>query len=176
MSDRLASGSARLDAILDGGLLVNGINLIMGRPGSGKTILAQQYLFHNATAERPALYLSTVSEPLEKILHYGQSLSFFDNGVVGSRCAAQTIGLLLPSAAAHATAASRSCWAGGRVTRATTRKVLLPPAGMPANEATCPLAAVPWGLAERNSRPADKVCVILRCGAPRVPPSRTLTT
>ncbi|HWF14901.1 MAG TPA: ATPase domain-containing protein [Acidimicrobiales bacterium] len=84
MSDRLASGSARLDAILEGGLPLNGINLIMGRPGSGKTILAQQYLFHNATAERPALYLSTVSEPLVKILRYGQSLSFFDKSVVGT--------------------------------------------------------------------------------------------
>ena len=90
MSDRLASGSARLDAILDGGLLVNGINLIMGRPGSGKTILAQQYLFHNATAERPALYLSTVSEPLEKILRYGQSLSFFDTSVVGQTSSTKT--------------------------------------------------------------------------------------
>ena len=92
MSDRLASGSARLDAILDGGLLLNGINLIMGRPGSGKTILAQQYLFHNATAERPALYLSTVSEPLEKILRYGQSLSFFDKSVVGTSVIYEDLG------------------------------------------------------------------------------------
>ena len=92
MSDRLASGSARLDAMLDGGLLVNGINLIMGRPGSGKTILAQQYLFHNATAERPALYLSTVSEPLEKILRYGQSLSFFDKSVVGTNVFYEDLG------------------------------------------------------------------------------------
>ncbi len=84
MSNRLASGSARLDAVLDGGLLLNGINLIMGRPGSGKTILAQQYLFHNASTERPSLYLSTVSEPLEKILRYGQSLSFFDPSAVGT--------------------------------------------------------------------------------------------
>jgi circadian clock protein KaiC len=92
MSDRLSSGSARLDAVLDGGLLVNGINLIMGRPGSGKTILAQQYLFHNATAERPALYLSTVSEPLEKILRYGQSLSFFDKSVVGASVIYEDLG------------------------------------------------------------------------------------
>ncbi len=92
MSDRLASGSARLDAMLDGGLLVNGINLIMGRPGSGKTILAQQYLFHNATAERAALYLSTVSEPLEKILRYGQSLSFFDTSVVGTNVFYEDLG------------------------------------------------------------------------------------
>ena len=45
---------------------VDAINLIIGRPGTGKTILAQQYLFRNATKERPALYLSTVSEPLER--------------------------------------------------------------------------------------------------------------
>lgn len=92
MSERLASGSARLDAILDGGFLLNGINLIMGRPGSGKTILAQQYLFHNATTERPAVYLSTVSEPLEKILHYGQSLSFFDKSVVGTSVIYEDLG------------------------------------------------------------------------------------
>ena len=51
---------------------------MIGGPGTGKTILAQQYVFHNATAERPALYLSTVSEPLDKILRFGQSMSFFD--------------------------------------------------------------------------------------------------
>ncbi len=92
MTDRLASGSVRLDAILDGGLLLHGINLIMGRPGSGKTILAQQYLFHNATAERPALYLSTVSEPLEKMLRYGQSLSFFDKSAVGTSVIYEDLG------------------------------------------------------------------------------------
>ena len=31
----------------------NAINLVIGPPGSGKTILAEQYLFHNATEERP---------------------------------------------------------------------------------------------------------------------------
>jgi circadian clock protein KaiC len=85
MSARLLSGSPRLDLVLGGGLLVNAINLVIGLPGTGKTILAQQYLFQNATDERPALYLSTVSEPLEKILRYGQTLAFFDKTAVGSR-------------------------------------------------------------------------------------------
>lgn len=83
-TDRVGSGSKRLDSIFMGGLIRNGINLIMGLPGSGKTILAQQYLFHNATPERPGIYLSTVSEPLEKILRYGQTMSFFDRPAVGS--------------------------------------------------------------------------------------------
>jgi circadian clock protein KaiC len=92
MTDRLASGSARLDAVLGGGVPLNGINLVMGRPGTGKTILAQQYLFHNATTERPGVYLSTVSEPLEKILRYGQSLTFFDGTAVGTRVVYEDLG------------------------------------------------------------------------------------
>jgi circadian clock protein KaiC len=89
---RLSSGQARLDQILDGGLPDNGINLIVGVPGSGKTILTQQYVFHNATAERPALYLSTVSEPFDKILRYGQSLAFFDAAAIGTRVHYEDLG------------------------------------------------------------------------------------
>ncbi len=65
MSDRLLSGHEPLDRVLGGGLPANAISLIMGRPGSGKTILAQQYVFRNGRPERPAVYFSTVSEPLE---------------------------------------------------------------------------------------------------------------
>jgi len=85
MSSRISSGSERVDQVLGGGLVANGINLITGRPGSGKTILCEQYVFHNATVERPALYLSTVSESLEKLLRYGESLEYFDTAAIGSR-------------------------------------------------------------------------------------------
>ena len=78
MTDRLSSGNARLDDILNGGLPKNAITLLIGIPGSGKTILAQQFAFHNATHDGPALYLSTVTEPFDKIVRYGQSLEFFD--------------------------------------------------------------------------------------------------
>ena len=83
MSERLSSGDAGLDLILDGGLPVNGINLITGLPGSGKTLLCQQFSFAGATAERPAIYLSTVSEPFEKMIRYAQTLSFFDREAIG---------------------------------------------------------------------------------------------
>ncbi len=84
MNDRLLSGHEPLDRVLDGGLPANAISLIMGRPGSGKTILAQQYVFHNATPERPVIYFSTVSEPLEKIVRFGQGLNFFDRSAIGT--------------------------------------------------------------------------------------------
>ena len=83
MNDRMTSGSDPLDVVLGGGLPRNAIVLVMGAPGAGKTIVAQQWVFANATPERPALYLSTVSEPLEKVLRYGQTLSFFDPMAVG---------------------------------------------------------------------------------------------
>ena len=92
MSERLQSGHARLDQILNGGLPGNAINLIIGVPGSGKTILTQQYVFNNASIERPALYLSTVSEPFDKIIRYGQSLDFFDVGAIGNRVIYEDLG------------------------------------------------------------------------------------
>ena len=80
---RLSSGNPQLDAILGGGLPHDNITLILGLPGSGKTILAQQYAFANATTERPAVYLSTVSEPFDKILRYAETMSYFDPSAVG---------------------------------------------------------------------------------------------
>lgn len=75
---RTSTGNAALDTVLGGGLVSDAINMVVGAPGSGKTILAEQCLFANATAERPGLYLSTASEPLDKLLRYGQALTFFD--------------------------------------------------------------------------------------------------
>ena len=83
MTERLSSGDEGLDAILGGGLPVNGINLVTGLPGSGKTLLCQQFSFAGATPERPAIYLSTVSEPFEKMIRYAQTLSFFDREAIG---------------------------------------------------------------------------------------------
>jgi circadian clock protein KaiC len=95
MSDRLSTGNGRLDAVLGGGFSRNTINLVLGLPGSGKTTLAQQFAYHNARADRPALYLSTVSEPLEKVLRFGQTLSFFDASAVGSRVIYEDLGAVV---------------------------------------------------------------------------------
>ncbi len=95
MSARLLSGHSRLDAVLGGGLPANAINMLIGLPGTGKTILAQQYVFANATPERPALYLATVSEPFDKILRYGQTLRFFDPEAVGRSVFYEDLGSIL---------------------------------------------------------------------------------
>lgn len=77
--DRITSGNAQLDDILSGGFPSNSINMLMGEPGSGKTILAEALIFANASVgDRPILYLTTLSEPLEKVVRYLQQFSFYD--------------------------------------------------------------------------------------------------
>ena len=95
MGDRLVSGNAPLDDVLGGGLPANSISLIMGRPGAGKTILAQQYAFANARPEQPAIYFTTVSEPLDKVLRFGQSLTFFDLTAIGTSLYYEDLGTIV---------------------------------------------------------------------------------
>jgi circadian clock protein KaiC len=101
MGDRLLSGHAPLDEVLGGGLPTNAISLVMGRPGSGKTILAQQYAFTNARPGRPTVYFSTVSEPLEKIVRFGQNLGFFDAAAIGTAIFYEDLGATLNAAGLH---------------------------------------------------------------------------
>lgn len=84
---RLSTGNVQLDEILGGGFPVNSINIVMGEPGSGKTILAEALAFANANVAadpRPILYLTTLSEPLDKVVRYLQQFSFFDQDKVVS--------------------------------------------------------------------------------------------
>src|SRR5215207_11619171 len=76
--DRLPSGISKLDDILGGGLPEYSFNLIIGEPGSGKTTLAHQFMFANASAERRALYFTVLGEPTIKMLRYQQQFTFFD--------------------------------------------------------------------------------------------------
>lgn len=80
----IATGVPGFDIVLGGGLPEYSFNLIAGSPGSGKTTLAQQIIFANATVERPALYFTVLGEPTLKMLRYQQEFSFFDRTKVGS--------------------------------------------------------------------------------------------
>jgi len=80
----LPSGVPGLDAVLGGGLPEYSFNLIAGGPGSGKTTLAHQIMFANATVERPALYFTVLGEPTIKMLRYQRQFEFFDLDLAGS--------------------------------------------------------------------------------------------
>src|SRR6202049_4762320 len=76
--NKLPTGVPGLDDILGGGLPEFSFNIIAGAPGCGKTTLAHQFIFANATPERPALYFTVLGEPALKMLRYQQQYAFFD--------------------------------------------------------------------------------------------------
>jgi circadian clock protein KaiC len=76
--ERLTSGVSKLDDILGGGWPEYSFNLIVGEPGSGKTTLAHQFMFANASTNRPAVYFTVLGEPTIKMLRYQQQFTFFD--------------------------------------------------------------------------------------------------
>jgi circadian clock protein KaiC len=107
---RISTGNAQTDRILGGGFPANSINIIMGEPGTGKTVFAEQMVFHNAGNDRPILYLTTLSEPLAKVVKYLQQFDFFDESKlggavvyddVGSALAEDGIGALVPKLTAQ---------------------------------------------------------------------------
>ena len=82
--NRLPTGVPGLDDILGGGLPEFSFNIVAGSPGCGKTTLAHQIVFANATPKRPALYFTVLGEPAIKMLRYQQQYSFFDMSKLNS--------------------------------------------------------------------------------------------
>jgi circadian clock protein KaiC len=80
---RLKTGIPDLDLILGGGLEPGSLVVLAGAPGTGKTILAQQICFANATPERKALYYTTLSEPHSKLVRHLEPFSFFKPEALG---------------------------------------------------------------------------------------------
>jgi circadian clock protein KaiC len=74
----LSTGDDGLDAVTGGGLRPGALVVVAGAPGTGKTILAQQLAFRNATPERKAVYFTTWSEPHDKLVHHLSGFAFFD--------------------------------------------------------------------------------------------------
>jgi circadian clock protein KaiC len=81
---KLPTGVRGLDDILGGGIPEFSFNVIAGMPGCGKTTMAHQIVFANATARKPALYFTVLGEPAMKMLRYQQQFSFFDESKVGN--------------------------------------------------------------------------------------------
>jgi circadian clock protein KaiC len=92
---RISSGNPQADVVLGGGFPANSINILMGEPGTGKTLFAEQLLFANASGDRPVLYLTTLSEPLSKVVTYLQLFPFYDEAKLGTAVIYDDIGALL---------------------------------------------------------------------------------
>lgn len=83
--ERISTANPELDQILGGGFPARSIHIVMGPPGSGKTILAEQLVFVRPAGERPALYLTTISEPAAKFVAFLQQYTFADPSRIGQQ-------------------------------------------------------------------------------------------
>jgi circadian clock protein KaiC len=82
--ERFETGVPNLDLVLGGGLLRGTIVMVIGPPGSGKTILAQQIAFRAASRGEVALYFTGYSETHEKLLAHNRSLDYFAPEAIGA--------------------------------------------------------------------------------------------
>ncbi len=92
---RVHTGSIQTDYVLGGGFPHQSINIVMGQPGTGKTIFAEQMLFENAHGDRPSLFITTLSEPLAKAVRYVQQFAFYDEQKLGTDIQYQEVGSVL---------------------------------------------------------------------------------
>jgi circadian clock protein KaiC len=79
------SGVPNLDLVLGGGIRRGAVAMVIGPPGAGKTILAQQVTFAAARRGEPVLYLTGYSETHEKLMAYNRDMRFFDAGMIPER-------------------------------------------------------------------------------------------
>lgn len=93
--ERIRTGSAEMDHILGGGFPARAIHMLVGPPGTGKTIFAERLAFAAAgTAggdDRPVLYATTLSEPTAKFITFLQEYAFADLALLGTKVIYESI-------------------------------------------------------------------------------------
>ena len=81
---RLTAGVPRLDYILKGGFFCGSTYVLMGPPGSGKTILANHIAYqHIAQAGGHCVYITLLVESHSKMMAHLASLEFYKPELVG---------------------------------------------------------------------------------------------
>src|SRR6266480_1632540 len=81
--DMLETGVPNLDRVMGGGLRRGSLTMVIGAPGNGKTILAQQIAFHLAERGAPTLFLTGYSETHDKLIAHSRGLRFFVQARIG---------------------------------------------------------------------------------------------
>lgn len=80
--DRFPTGIGGLDIITQGGLLVSGVYIVQGVPGSGKTILANEVCYRHIAAGGRAVYITLLAESHSRMLQHLRPMEFFDESVI----------------------------------------------------------------------------------------------
>ena len=82
---RLPSGIHGLDTILNGGFVAGGVYLLLGPPGAGKTVLANQICFHHAkNSNASVVYVTLLAESHGRMIANLSTLDYFEDGQVAT--------------------------------------------------------------------------------------------
>lgn len=79
---RAPTGIPGLDEMIQGGFPIPSTVLIAGEPGTGKTTLAVQSLFHTAREGGTGIYLAAISEPPWVVQSFLSNFGFYDQELV----------------------------------------------------------------------------------------------
>ena len=82
---RLVTGIGGLDELLKGGLVAGSAYIVQGRPGSGKTVLANQLAFNHVERGGRVLVATLLSESHERLFQFLSTLSFYDPAKIGDQ-------------------------------------------------------------------------------------------
>ncbi len=93
--ERLCSGVEGVDQLIDGGYPYPSVILVSGPAGTGKTTYAQQFLFAGADIGEIGLYITTLSEPPQWVLHYMSSFKHFNRKHIGKNIIFADLGSIL---------------------------------------------------------------------------------
>jgi len=80
---RVATGSAGLDTLLNGGWIHGGTYMVSGAPGTGKTILGNQLCFSHVAAGGRAVFVTMLSESHGRMVSHLRRMSFFQSEQIG---------------------------------------------------------------------------------------------
>jgi len=80
---RVGTGVPGLDEVLCGGLLRGGVNLVVGPPGAGKTVLAAQIAFKHAASGGRVVFVTILTEPHGRMVEHLRGMDFFEERAVG---------------------------------------------------------------------------------------------
>ncbi len=83
--ERLATGVAGFDEVLNGGLVRGGVVLIGGQPGTGKTTLGNHLAYNVAAIGGVAIVATVLAETHARILVHLEGFDFFDPTQVAQR-------------------------------------------------------------------------------------------
>jgi circadian clock protein KaiC len=67
--NKISTGNSQIDKLIDGGYESGSINLIEGGPGTGKTILAVNFLLNGAKKNEPGVYV-TFEENIDQLKNH----------------------------------------------------------------------------------------------------------